>query len=228
VDEKGTWEADGVPVSAYGTAIIDVEVYAGNGSNFAHHNLRFTPLDSPPAGNSIGSHISNQPQPVAVKMASYFFHKSWAVTTILSEPDMTIYTGNVPVFWPGYVWIHFNSGDNIVNWAAGVGGTQHYYGYSDDYPGYFDGLYEIGPNQSDAVSWGISTWESANVTGTFPGNSTGGWSKFVRTRVVIAPVGQEPAGQTNSYLVRASALAYADSTMNIATVPVPPEWLQIN
>ena len=79
IDDEGTWEADGVPVSAYGTAIIDVEVYADNTSSFAHKISGSRRWTAPSGGNSIGSHISNQPQPAAVKMASYFSHKSYAI-----------------------------------------------------------------------------------------------------------------------------------------------------
>ena len=231
VNPDGTWEADGVPVSAYGTAIIDVEVYAGNTSNFAHNNLRFTPLDSPSNGNSIGSHISNQLQPVAVKMASYFTHKSYAIMVVSIVPDFTVYqTVQVPVWWQGGIGIKFYSDDDTVNWAAGVGGTKHDYGYSDDNPGNFDGWQEFGPDQGGVGSApGWSGWESADDSGTYSGDSTGTWSKTVRTRVVIAPAGQQAAGQTNSYLVLASALEVADGwDSGNGVIPLPPEWLQIN
>jgi hypothetical protein len=243
VDEEGNWEAYDVPVSAYGTAIIDVEVYAGNTSNFAHNNLRFTPLDSPPAGNSIGSHISNLPQPVAVKMASYFCNESWATTVSTTFPDFMNYEGNVPEWYPGSINTAFGSSVNTANWAVGVGGTQHYYGYSDNLPGYFNAWDEIGPTQSDQSVLGVwgglwSGWESADDSATFANNdvspavtinTTGGWSKTVRTRVVIAPAGQEPAGQTNSYLVLASALEVVNGIYSSdGVIPLPPEWLQIN
>ena len=231
--DDGTWEAEGVPVSAYGTAIIDVEVYAGNTSNFAHNNLRFTPLDGTTAGNSIGSHISNQTQPVAVKMASYFARKSSDTTAILIYPDFMNYEGNVPVWYPGYIYIVLGSSVNTANWAVGVGGTQHFYGCNDEL-GYFDMWNEIGPTQSDQSDLGVwgglwSGWESADDSGTYSGNSTGIWSKTSRTQVVIAPAGQEPAGQTNSYLVLASALEVADGMYSgNGVIPLPPEWLQIN
>ena len=231
VNPDGTWEADDVPVSAYGTAIIDVEVYAGNTSNFAHNNLRFTPLDSPSNGNSIGSHISNQLQPVAVKMASYFTHKSYAIMVVSIVPDFTVYqTVQVPVWWQGGIGIKFYSDDDTVNWAAGVGGTKHDYGYSDDNPGNFDGWQEFGPDQGGVGSApGWSGWESADDSGTYSGDSTGTWSKTVRTRVVIAPAGQQAAGQTNSYLVLASALEVADGwDSGNGVIPLPPEWLQID
>jgi hypothetical protein len=135
VYEDGTWAAEGVPVSAYGTAIIDVEVYAGNTSNFARNNHRFTPLDSPSAGNSIGSHISNQPQPAAVEMASYFANESSATAAISIFPDFIAYvTVQVPAWFPGYIDTDVGSSVNTANWAVGVGGTQHYYAYSDNPP----------------------------------------------------------------------------------------------
>jgi pimeloyl-ACP methyl ester carboxylesterase len=240
VDEEGNWAAEGVPVSAYGTAMIDVEVYAGNAANFAQGNLRFTSFDGTSAEDSIGSHVYRQPQPAAVKMASYFSHKTSARTAIKGQPNMMIYTGTTPVFMSGSVWVVLNSDDDTVNWAAGVGGTQHDYGYSHDLPGYFDVWQEFGPSQGDVgnawSSW--AGWESANEAGTYDvmyndptafSHETGSWSKVVRTRVVIEPAGQEPAGQTNVYLVRACARENTNPQDSDAFIlPLPPEWLQIN
>ena len=57
VNADGIWEADGVPVSSIGTAVLDVEVYSGMTSNSS-----MRPMDAN-SDNSVASDVHEQPQP---------------------------------------------------------------------------------------------------------------------------------------------------------------------
>ncbi len=239
VNPDGTWEADGVPVSAFGTAIMNVEAYAGNTPSLALSQPRFALLANTPAAGSLGSYVSQQPQPANVGIAHYRFHNTRNQTTVFCVYPHVWYTGiQAPIYQPGEFIISLYSDDNTVNWMAGVGGTQHDHGYNDNIPGYFDGWQEFGPNPDDASgASGWLGWENASDSDTFTegggdqdgyNTETGSWSKEVQTEVAIMPAGQEPVGQTNLYLVQARAWEPVDPLNSLPNLPLPPEWLQIN
>lgn len=207
VNPNGTWEADAVPVSAFGTATLSVQVYVGD------------PV-------LVASQIFNYAQPVAVVMMSYSGHQ-----TLVPEPNAS---PNSP---PEY--------DN-VDWFYNTGGTLN----DPDW----------GPLEITAATNGVAyvqdvwpfimPWEYASISVSIP-NDLSQFVSHTETHVMIEPGGLAQAGQTNLYLVLATACEFSDSDIadggqvygldyfsllgeNLdgtawgGVVGLPPQWLQIN
>jgi len=133
VNDDGTWEADGVPVSATGTAVLNVEVYGGGSSPLLAKAKGATPFqpNGLPSGNPTGSVNLVTGQPSVVQATSYQNHgQYWDQYSGQgphsgSNPDLTVSIWN-------------------INWTLAAGG----YSYSHLY----DSLHT-----RDDLSYGVLT-----------------------------------------------------------------------
>jgi hypothetical protein len=206
VNDDGTWEADGVPVNAVGTASVDAEV-----------------TDS--GSNSVASQVSYQAQPASVVLMSYLntaqFHGytyigsgwfagdseygfnndswNWSYSTGGSDNYMGYSSADAEEFGNGF-------GYNTTDYSAGEGGL--------------------------GVPWEYADMEFDLVDNTDGYSLTTG-PRETKTRVMIQPAGQTPVGTTSLYLVEASALEFSNPQPEnfylgyTGDVPLPPEWMQI-
>ena len=194
VNSDGTWEADGVPASSSGTAIVDVELYSGKVPDLARPRLRFSPADAP-SGVNEGSQLFAVPQPVKVGLMSYL-----AGTSSCGMIAGGRYCAVDPCCGPAFA----NEGDRI-NWTYQAGGFDGGYYYCS---GYFNS----GPG---APGWWMlcspedSVWGNPLLAGedafSAPWENNSDAQRFVQTHVMIEPQGQDAAGATATYLVQAQA-----------------------
>jgi len=208
VNDDGTWEADGVPVSESGTTSFDMEVYSSDQNN--------TPATS---------QIFNQPQPVTVAMMSYFRQGQiyWYTYTGCSWFAGNSYYGRV---------------NSVINWYYTCGGTDvgSEYGLNGDRQ-YYNNRWTNPLSVGDTAnaSWQYVEMNLNEQNSDTCGNySLLKGPLHVRTRVMIVPAGQTPrGGGTSVYLVNACTME-ATNLENLGTlydeggVPLPPEWVAIN
>ncbi len=196
VSDDGTWEADGVSVSATGAAVLDVEAYAASQSqscaaSCAGRGQTFRPQDASDP-DVLGLQRLTLAQPPTVTTASYYEHDAGSMAC------------------PIYNIIQYRSYDGTINWLAGFGGSDS--AVVDNNPP-IDGVgagafsYPIG---SDACGY---AWENENMISSI---GCGSSQYQIQTQVKLVASGQEPAGQTNTYLVLARPSGLS------------PEELQIN
>jgi len=232
LDAVGDWEADGVPVSPSGVAVLDVEVGGSGGGNRMASVARsgmFQANDSS-SSTSGGSIQFVVPQPVTVSLMSYF-----------NESHCYFYD------YIGCGWFvgggangHYN---NLTQWHYLYGGTKSNarYGNNSDNNNY---------DQRDTVNISASengvAYLSSGAPFTPPWEQAAGpvlqvdndcgysivtGPRVTQARVMIAPAGQKPAAGTSFYLVRACAAELSNPgpyNFFYGDVPLPPEWLQIN
>jgi hypothetical protein len=224
-DASGVWEADGVPVSPTGTAILDVELYAGVGDTMANANVRFQPLNDF-HGQSVGSERSVTPQPVTAATASY------ASKVHFHYPLQEVYTENQWTYGVGGTW---------ASWGHSRGNESPYESFSESDNGTFslDGTIVDIDGYLYENSFG-PPWAHVAYSG------DAGISDFyiddaIDSKVMLMPSGRQAANGTNIYLVAARAAEFSappDSDTEIGTAkggssgydgdwPMPPEWLQI-
>ena len=220
VDTNGTWHAADVPVSPSGTAIFDVEVYnpPPPGSQFG------------PSGTADASQVFEEAQPPRVVLVSYS-----ARFPRESEWHATCDPGDPMTQW-----------DNQVTWSRDVGGAHHYSAHGDFVNPPVDGTEPLIAGD-DAIR---PPWEQADVSVATSWQqaclaSADSWEYQVETRLVIEPGGQQPIGETATYLVRARALEMARpsaipghvgldylisgaGTNYTGTIPLSPESLVLN
>ncbi len=193
IDDNGDWEADEVPVSPTGTAVLDVELYSGVCSNLlAKANLRFQAQNNPD-GAPVGSQWNTQSQPPMVVLGSYQEHSSgfsdpssgWNEATYWDYMDGGSWNDND---WGGGNGIDVVTRRNIVRPA-----------YADHWDGTIppDGAGFVQPSTFDPV------WESGSAN-TCPQYSS--YEQSVASRVMIAPGGPAIAGQNALYLVSAQVI----------------------
>jgi len=217
VNDDGTWEADNVPVSPAGTACLSVQVFVGDPVLVASQNLY-------------------QPQPVTVGLMSY----SGSIHEDSQSFGGEWFVGNN----------YSRTVDDVANWFYLSGGNDLFHdtttdpenppveNYETDYAADSNGVppaFFNPPWEYAQTSFG---WDDTYYGQIMNGNFS------VRTHVMIEQSGQEPAGQTNLYLVLANASEVSDVTRDEAftmfgylvpvdpswwygNVPLPPEWLQI-
>ena len=217
--DDGTWEADGVPVSPSGAAVLDVEVSSGSSQNMGAHtsssrSIRANDLTS---GTTNGSKQFVLPQPPTVQVSSY---------------ESVLNSSGTYIGWCDGVGPTMTDNGN-EHWVAGSGGHLHTY-YTT-----WDGICTdpVFPHTYDEDLSAYATdlpvtWEYAEVAQ----SSDGYWATLhTRTKVALAPT--EPAVTTPAkfYLVGASAMEYSNPSSEAQfpdnwwpDVPLPPEWLQIN
>ena len=186
VDEEGNWEADGVSANATGTAVLDVEVYAASQNQSRMVSLvgrgqTFGPQDASDS-TALCSQRLPLAQPPTVAIASYYEHDARSSAC------------------PVYNIIQYASGDTTINWLAGFGGSSGNVGcYSPlvDNLGAFAFSDSIGPDE------GGFSWVNASTSWS---TDCGNYQYQIKTHVKLVGSGQEPAGQTNLYLVSAQVI----------------------
>ena len=205
-----TWEADNVPVSPTGTAAFNIEVRDSNGS-------------------LIASQTSILPQPVIVELKSYFNQGNDA----FDDPPRC-----------GFPLDISGNAHYLVNWTREGGGHLDLYDYrtpNGDSGGEYSESYDLvaGDGQINPP------WENAGgqVSGTEHLNCED-WSfsatMKIATHVMIEPPGLQESTINKLYLVQAVASTatdlewrmgvhiYGEDHLYFGTIPMPPEWLQIN
>jgi len=217
VDEDGNWEADGVPVSPTGAAVLVVKAYGQSSAQVARAKLVSAyGVKTLSTAEGQGEKIARQAQPAIVRLSSY-------VLTAHGDSD-----------GGGYPWQY----DYSDNWLFGVGGSW----ISSGSGVFHDGtVYPYEPwSQYLSGSYGVEEanifgppWESAAWSGavTAPSGYLINMQRSVQSQVVIVPAGRTTSDKLNFYLVRACALAYdyESSWMYDPSegLPLPPEWLTI-
>jgi len=211
-DESGDWEADNVPVSPGGTAVIKVEVYVGD------------PV-------LIGTQVRFVPQPATVQAMSYQLveHNEFNSIIYWVYEDPT-----------SHEITHGSYSDDglediYINWRAGVGGTYQCVGFNDNWSGPFNLQSSYGPNPSDLQAAGcglenahvdVPSWSFTTVDGS---PEWGSYQRQTSTQMQLLASGQQASGLTNVYLVRFAAvgLSYAVGNYSLDGTTWLPEVFQI-
>jgi hypothetical protein len=209
-DGTGDWEADNVPVSGTGTAVVNVSAGAD--------------ADTPVAEQSLA-----QPQPPEAVMMGYL-----DTSHIYDSDNDIIHYG-----FYGFTYGYENDSVNWFYNVGGNENYMSYSSIAA-HEGYMNGFYYETDNFAAGGNDFNPVWEYADLTFdlgyygpdgdyiTLTGPST------TRTRVMIEPAGQSAAGTTSLYLVGISAMEFSTPNQDNYTsgyegdVPHPPEWTQIN
>ena len=211
VDDAGDWEADGVPVSPSGAAILDVEVSGGGSGGmsiraFGGGLFRTDDLSSETTG---GSKQLVVPQPPMVGLMSYDGHQYFAGASTGggSYVDSSAWDEEAEdsAYWT------FQGGGADAGYAHYSGSPYPYqpsydYGW-DDYLMAGDGGFQ--PDYyAESFFYGVGLWENADMAtngGPTTTRPTFTWSESdnTQTRVMVEPAKPKVMGATVKYIVRA-------------------------
>jgi len=192
VSPDGTWAADNVPASSSGTAMFDVEVYAGSVPELARANGGFVPRDAP-TGGAAGSQLFTVALPVKVGLMSFLGH---------SSACGVVAGGRYAAVNP-CCGVAFANNEDTVNWNYQGGGMEAGYDYGSGYyngpPGSPSWMMLCPPK---SIAWANPLPAGEDAYGA-PWGNVSDVQSFFRTHVMIEPQGQTPAGSTATYLVHA-------------------------
>jgi len=212
VDDVGDWEADGVPVSPSGAAILDVEVSGGGSGGmslraFGGGLFRTDNLSSDTTG---GSQQLVVPQPPMVGLMSYDGHQYFAGASTGGGSYVDISAWDEEAEDAAH-WTYQGGGEDM-GYAHYSGSPYPYepsydYGW-DDYLMAGDGGFQ--PDYYAESFFDVGMWENVDMTtngGPTTTRPTFTWSESdnTQTRVMIEPAKPLTAGATVNYIVRAQA-----------------------
>jgi hypothetical protein len=205
--DTGNWEADYVPVSPSGAALLDVEIYPAPGGGGGPIMMSVNDLLEDPA--PIGSQRVSQPQAPMVQVVGYS-KKEFSTGYQSINRSRTLYSESL----------------TTINWVDGVGGMYHEHSHNMYY--FWDG--SIGP-PFDEDTWEPLAAENPNCPDYFQinmenGTVSGKTEYMTENETVYAQTALKTGkptgpGQTNLYLVKVLVLEANGKAVNPARVRVP-------